>query len=75
MNRMIISNGKRQRFVIALIRYAKIAVMSLHYICHNNCLNIPGTRVGPGFRDLMLAIKSKKNTRKSAFVKKLFKLN
>ena len=29
----------------------------------------PGTRVGPGGRDRILAIKSKKNIRKSAFVK------
>ena len=37
-------------------------------------LNTPGTRVGPGFRDQTLAIKSSKNTAKSVFFCKKYKL-
>ena len=40
----------------------------------NNKTNTPGTRVGPGFRDWTLAVKCRKNTRKSAFIKKEFEI-
>ena len=35
--------------------------------CHYNCDNTPGTRGGPGGRDQTLAVKIKKNARKSVF--------
>ena len=42
------------------------------YLNNNYLKSTPGTRVGPGFRDRKLAVKSKKNRRKSAFVKKKY---
>ena len=41
----------------------------------DNDKDTPGTKVGPGFCDRTLAKKSRKNTRKSAFVKKTFEFN
>ena len=38
-------------------------------------MNTPGIRVGPGFRNRTLAIKRRKNTRKSVFFVNFFLLN
>ena len=52
---------------LMIITVWNVIITGIHY-CRDNT---PGTRVGPGCRGLMLTVRSRKNTRKSAFVKKL----